>query len=58
MRNRLMRMAMMGAATWAGRRMSRPRAGRGMRVAGTGLSTAAWAVPLGMYLTRRMRGRH
>jgi len=58
MRNRLMRMAMMGAAAWAGRRMSRPTAGRGMRMAGAGLSRAAWALPLGMYLTRRMRGRH
>jgi hypothetical protein len=53
-----MRMAMMGAAAWAGRRMSRPTAGRGTRMAGTGLSTAAWALPLGMYVTRRMRGRH
>ena len=55
-RNRLMQMALLGAAELAGRRMSH-RGGRGMRMAGRGLAHAAWAVPLGMYLTRRMRSR-
>ena len=56
MRNRLMQMAVLGAANWAGARMMR-RGGPTARLAGRGLTSAAWALPLGMYVARRVRGK-
>lgn len=56
MRNRLMRMALLSAAGMVGNRM-RNRGGRGMRMAGSGLTNAAWLLPLGTYVARKMRDR-
>lgn len=56
MKRRLMRMAMMGAARWAGGRALRSRAPM-LRTAGKGLAASAWAIPLGLYAVRRLRGR-
>ncbi|HEU4453764.1 MAG TPA: hypothetical protein VFR81_11935 [Longimicrobium sp.] len=56
MGGRLMQMALAGATGMVGRRMAM-RGGRGMRVAGMGMTNAAWLVPLGLAVARRMRRR-
>jgi hypothetical protein len=55
MRNRLMQMALAGATGMVGRRMMR-RGGR-MAMVGSGIGNAAWLVPLGMAVARRVRDR-
>jgi len=55
MGGRLMQMALAGATGMMGRRMVR-RGGR-MAMVGTGIGNAAWLVPLGMAVARRMRRR-
>jgi len=56
MRKGLMEMALVSAAGMVGSRMSH-RGGRGMRLAGRGLTNAAWLVPLGAFVTRKVRDR-
>lgn len=55
MSGRLMQMALAGATGMMGRRMVR-RGGR-MAMVGTGIGNAAWLVPLGLAVARRMRRR-
>ncbi len=55
MGGRLMQMALAGATGMVGRRMAR-RGGR-MGMVGTGVGNAAWLVPLGLAVARRMRRR-
>ncbi len=55
MGGRLMQMALAGATGMMGRRMAR-RGGR-MAMVGTGVGNAAWLVPLGLAVARRMRRR-
>jgi len=55
MGGRLMQMALASATGMVGRRMAR-RGGR-MATVGTGIGNAAWLVPLGMAVARRMRRR-
>lgn len=56
MKKRLLRMAILGATRWAGNRAGRSQVPL-LRAVGTGLAASAWAVPLGVYAVRRLRGR-
>jgi hypothetical protein len=55
MRNRLMQMGLAAATGMVGRRMVR-RGGR-MAMMGTGIGNAAWLVPLGLAVARKVRDR-
>lgn len=47
--------AVMGAARWAGKRVAREAGQKVAVYAATGLAAAAVAVPVGLYLGRRLR---
>jgi hypothetical protein len=49
--------AMMGAARWAGKQVARRTRGAALRYAGVGLAGAALALPVGMYVARKVRER-